>query len=401
MAQPSDALSDFKPASLRGTPGYFRLGQTQAGQWWLIDPADRPFFARTVHGVQAQADSAQDPAARLRAWGFNTLGCGSDRLYFEDGLAVMAAVDFAKGDGVIAGGGLRWPDVFDAAWPERADARAAEVCTPLAEQRELIGWFTDDRPALPAGGAAERPGWLQVCLSLEPGFAAYHAAWEFALALHGGRLEAMAKAWGVTLANKEALRELTRREQGIATRGYARDDLRWAQEFARRYFEVATAAIRAHAPNHLVLGCRWGGPAGAVWRTAGRAPAVDVRVVDYADLATEPAGTAGPVLLADFCWATEEFFGAPAGRRGQRLTTVERMLRRGRLALGRAVAHPAVVGYAWSRWRDRAGEQPPLGSGLVHTNDAEAREHTELLTEINQRVEELRSVAMVFTDESL
>ena len=75
------------------------------------------------------------------------------------------------------------------------------------------------------------------------------------------------------------------------------------------------------------------------------------------------------------------------------------MLRRGRLALGRAVAHPAVVGYGWSRWSDRAGEQPPFAGGLVHANDAEAREHTELLTEINQRVEELRSVAMVFTDE--
>lgn len=397
MAHPSDALNDFKPASLRGTPGYFRLGQTPAGQWWLLDPADRPFFARAVHGVQARAESAEDPAARLRSWGFNTLGCGSDQLYFEDGLAVMAAVGFAHGEGLIACGGMRWPDVFDPAWPARADARAAEVCTPLAEQRELIGWFTDDRPPGPV--AAGRPGLLQACLSLEPGFAAYHAAWEFVLALHGGRLDALAQAWGVALPNKETLRELTRREQGIATRGYGRDEAQWAREFAQRYFAAATAAIRAHAPNHLVLGARWGGAAGALWRATAQPPAVDVRVADYTELAAEPAGAAGPVLLADFSWVAEEYYGPGPGRRGQRLTAVERMLRRGRLALGRAVAHPAVVGYGWSRWSDRAGEQPPFAGGLVHANDAEAREHTELLTEINQRVEELRSVAMVFTDE--
>jgi hypothetical protein len=73
------------------------------------------------------------------------------------------------------------------------------------------------------------------------------------------------------------------------------------------------------------------------------------------------------------------------------------MLRRGRLALGRGVAHPAVTGYCWSHWSDRVGEQPPFGSGLVHANGTEAREHTELLTEINLRVEELRHLDMVST----
>ena len=101
------------------------------------------------------------------------------------------------------------------------------------------------------------------------------------------------------------------------------------------------------------------------------------------------------MLLADFSWVRPESTGAPAGRRSHGLTTVERMLRRGRLALGRAVAHPAVTGYSWSHWTDRVGEQPPFAGGLVHANEAEAREHTELLTEINLRVEELRHLATV------
>lgn len=383
----------FRPDTLRGAPGFFRVGRTTGSdQWWFIDPADRPFFARGVHGVHAEADSPHDPAARLRTWGCNTLGCGSDRLYLEEGLAFTPAVDFGAGDGLFQLAGVRLPDVYDPAWPQRAHARAAEVCTPLAEERSLLGWFTDDRPVWPHQPSAQRPGLLQVCLSLEPAFAAYHAAWEFVLALHGGRLEAVARAWAAELPNKEALRELTRNEHGLATRGYLRDEARWTEEFARRYFAVATAAIRAHAPNHLVLGCRWGGPVAPALRAALAPPVADVVVLDAADLA---GSGAEPVFLADFSWVKPESTGAPTGRRAHGLTTVERLLRRGRLALGRAVAHPAVTGYAWSHWSDRVGEQPPFAGGLVHANGAEAREHTELLTEINLRVEELRHLATV------
>ena len=74
MALFSDTLHDFKTATLRGGPGFFRVSQTHAGQWWLLDPEGRPFFVRAVHGVQARAEALHDPAARLRAWGFNTLG---------------------------------------------------------------------------------------------------------------------------------------------------------------------------------------------------------------------------------------------------------------------------------------------------------------------------------------
>ncbi|MFM9092991.1 MAG: hypothetical protein ACKOUK_14790, partial [Verrucomicrobiota bacterium] len=68
----------------------------------------------------------------------------------------------------------------------------------------------------------------------------------------------MARAWGQDWAHRERVRELTRAEQGIATRGYLRDAERWTREFARRYFTAAAAAIRAVDPNHLVLGCPLG-----------------------------------------------------------------------------------------------------------------------------------------------
>ena len=67
---------------------------------------------------------------------------------------------------------------------------------------------------------AGRPSLLQICLSLEPSFAAYHAAWEFVLALHGGRLDGLARAWGTPMSSKEVVREFTRAEKGFTSRGY-------------------------------------------------------------------------------------------------------------------------------------------------------------------------------------
>ena len=96
-----------------------------------------------------------------------------------------------------------------------------------------------------------------------------------------------------------------------------------------------------------------------------------------------PSGRLGPAQAA--------FRDAVPGGAGlRRLTTVERMLRRGRKVLERVARHPAVVGYVWRQWLDEPGEQPPFARGLVHHNGTEAREHTELLTAFNLRAETLR-----------
>ena len=403
----------FRAGTLRGTEGFVRVGQDGAGRWWLLDAEGRPFFCRAVHGVRAAAVPVDETvggraasagpyapdehtSARLRRWGFNAEGVGGDGAARADGFAFMASVDFCRTGGVIAEPGVRLPDVFDPAWPRVAALRAFEVCAPWARNRALIGWVADDLPgwaqprAGTVAGRAGRPGLLQICLSLEPNFAAYHAAWEFVLALHGGRIDGLARTWGVAVTNKEMVRSWTRAEHGIATRAYLRDEARWSREFARRYFAGAGAAIRAADPHHLVLGCRFGGPVGESVRAEGVYPAVDVALVDWSELPAAGGG-AGPVLAGDFCWADAEFRATPAPQRGvRRWTTVEWMLRRGRAALERAARHPAVVGYVWRQWLDEPGEQPPFARGLVHVNGTEAREHTELLAAFNARAEALR-----------
>lgn len=394
---PPPAPGAFRPETRRGASGFFHAVQNAAGQWWLVDAAGTSVWCKAVHAPRAATANgdgamARDSAARLRSWNFDAVGVGGDGTGWEDGLAFMAAVNFCAAAPALAGPGLRLPDVFDPRWPTLAQEHAATLCPSLAENRKLIGWVTDDTTAWAQPSGAGRPSLLQLCLSLEPNFAAYHAAWEFVLAHHGGRLEALARSWSVKIPNKEVVREMTRAELGLATRGYLRDEARWTREFARRYFSSTAAAIRAADPNHLVLGCRFGGPVGAHVLAECVYPAIDVAMPDWREL---PALPANPVIAGNVCWAGEEFTRLPAAARMMRLTSVEWMLRRGRTALERAARHAAVVGYVWGQWQDEPGEQPPFARGLVHSNGAEAREHTELLTEFNRRAESLRRSASV------
>ena len=50
---------------MRGAAGFFRAGRDDAGRWWLIDPDDRPFFLRGVHGVHVMAYRQEETVAEV------------------------------------------------------------------------------------------------------------------------------------------------------------------------------------------------------------------------------------------------------------------------------------------------------------------------------------------------
>ncbi len=403
--------NDFKADTVRGAPGFFRVGQTGDGRWWLIGPHDRPLFLRAVGAVnrhsagRRRAASAPDfapsaggePAAfaretgrRLLGWGFNAVGIHSDADLAGLGLHQVGLVDFLHAGGpVIRAHGVWLPDVFDTSWPAFCDARAKLAAARWRGCTDFVGLHTDADLAWVSPASAGGLGLLQVCLSLEPVHAAHHAAWEFVLAPHAGDLAALGRAWGMALPHRETIRQLTHAERALDHAGYRRDDHGFVREFARRYFQTTVGALRRHDPEHLVLGVRFAAPPPAAVLAESGPALVDVLAVP-AGANPDDLPAAQPRLLVDV-GLNEGPVRAPAGappRRGP--TRLERRLATLRRVIGTAVVDPLVVGYEWARWSDEAGDTPPFAPGLVHLDGAEAREHTELVTPLNIAAEARR-----------
>ena len=99
----SEPVADvIRPGSRRGAAGYYQVGQDAAGRWWMLDPDGQPLFLRGVHGVAPapghhDGGLPDDPAARLRRWGFNAVGVGPDGAAREDGVPYLGVVEFSRG----------------------------------------------------------------------------------------------------------------------------------------------------------------------------------------------------------------------------------------------------------------------------------------------------------------
>lgn len=435
---PRPTLRDFDPATVRGTPGFFRVGRTQAGQWWLISPQDQAFFSKGVtainragtmggrwakRGPYADAIDAKfgptdpepfvsDVLRRLQAWNINTMASWTTAEFFDRGMPYTEVLEFRKiSPHAFKVGPANLPDVFDPRWAEACDRWAAEICTPRRGSRDLIGYFTDNELgwAQPRAEslfaqvhleatqqAPERPSLLQICLGLDTEYAARRAAWDFVLARHRD-LAGLARAWAVELDDENALGRLTVANTALLSPGYLEDNRAFSAEFARRYFRITAEAIRRHDPNHLALGCRFGGPPGRTILEACVAPDVDVlsannyRDTFYERLDEYYTVNAMPILVGEFAWASDYFVKRPMPDEPPGISVLQRMQTKGRAALEKAITHPGLVGYAWYRWvQGDPAKIPPYSYGLVYINDETAHEHVDVVRDINARAEQIR-----------
>jgi hypothetical protein len=377
---------DFRPESWRGAPGRHRVAQTRTGLWWWVAPSGEPGLALGVQRVRADAAQAAAVALQLEDWRFNLGGPGSPDALWQAGFDGLATLEISKVSGLpmIRKTGARLPDVFDPRWPEACHAGL----TGAERLSAVAGYVTDtdlawaQAEATPSG----RPTLLQLCLALEPSFAAYHAAWEFILAPRGGDLATLARDWEVPIPNRHSLRELTMEERPLSSRGYRADHARFSREFARRYFQAIRDALRRADPQRLLLGPIFSSDVGGdVLEVA--AGFVDVLLCSE----RVPVGAKGPVLICDFNWSRRR----DGGERGSaELSPLEQMHRSGRAALEELLQHPQVIGYCWSDHRqgDRT-TQAPFGRGLLYEDGTVAHEHAQPLAAINARAVAMRKAA--------
>jgi hypothetical protein len=252
--------------------GFFRTAQVD-GKWVLVDPHGHPFFstgmdlvgydpssfATSVTGREYVYQELPPPGpawltpdrvvsfyvsnimkrfgddwrnlwtdhivARLKNWGFNTIANWSS----------PEVAKASKMPYVLPIGGwttkkafpfpYNFPDVFSKEFEETVDAAAQRQVVPYKDDPLLIGWFIGNEPYWARSFGALQ-SWPEMVLS-DPD----------------------------DTATKRKLQELLAANPGKEQQ--VKDDFLFT--CARRYFEVVTAAVRRHDPNHLVLGIRFAG----------------------------------------------------------------------------------------------------------------------------------------------
>ena len=167
--------------------------------------------------------------------------------------------------------------------------------------------------------------------------------------------------------------KVPRKDQDEIKRGF----LRLAAE---RYFSVASAAIRRHDPNHLVLGARFAGLGGAdevVWEVAGKhCDVVTFNIYPWADIdrnvvlmhrgrnarrvadafAERHAVVKKPMLITEWSFPALDSGLPCTGGAGQRFRTQKERTAATELFAKTMLSMPFLIGYDYFMWVDEPPE---------------------------------------------
>jgi len=423
------------------------------GRWWLIDPDGHRFISKGVTTVRYAQDTIQGtsvspylktnkakyggPAAwreatarRLAGWGVNTLGAWSDD----------AVADIAVGTGHLAYAPIvdlgaqfvgqktkdqAWlhgvfPDVFDPDFEASARRRAREVCTPLAGDRRVLGWFTDNELRwgpdwrgpdelltmfldLPASVPGKRAA-VGLLRERYQDVAGLNAVWNTRFATWGDVAGATSIAPPVVrpavyMQNEETERRANEADPKRAA--FAADCDAFLERLADRYFRVTSEAIRAADPNHMNLGPRFAYfPSQPV--VAAAAKYVDV--ISFNCYQPDPRATVEryaafdkALIIGEFSFRSEDS-GLPNSRgAGPKVRTQAERAAAFREYVTRALQNPSLVGYHWFEHCDEPKEGRFDGEnsnyGVVNIRDETYAELTQAMTEVNARAENLHAVS--------
>ena len=218
-----------RPAGASGAPfpatGYFSIGELN-GRSFFVTPTGQPFYSTGIDHVTPDPDTDQTTGkcpycetianeyptttawvsatvSRLRSWGFNSLGPFSNYTLFGSQMPFSVQLGMASGD-----------DWFTPSFVTHANAVAASEVAPLANDPNLIGWYTDSELHWGPGGTELRPV-LDTYLALPTGSPGHAVAEQYVGNPNG-----------------------------------------FVYALATRYFQVTTAAVRKYDTHHLILGVK-------------------------------------------------------------------------------------------------------------------------------------------------
>lgn len=432
--------------------GRFRVEEID-GRHWLVTPEGHGFFSagvsHTTFGGDYSPPIGRSPYhdnalalygdeetwagvvdARLRAWGFNTLGAWSPPEHFAESLPHTPVLSLNRAAPEVPG----WPtgqtghpirDYFDPRF-DAALAGRVEEARPCAENPFCIGVFTDNE--LPWGESViQRGTYVDAYLTLPPGAPGKLELQTFFEERYGD-LAAFNAAWSLDLASFDEIQQLTEVESDDGfcnVDGRRADRQAFVARAAARYFERVHAALRGAFPELLILGTRFLGVYTAPAIVAAAGPWVDVvSVNDYdwdaegrglfksegeplgylflddpvTDLETVHEISGKPVMVTEWTFRTPTpdvpvlfppFLPT--------VDTQEERADRYQAFMQELLARPYVVGSHWFKYHDQPatgrGDGENSRFGIVNIEDTPYPELTERMTAVNAGITSARLAA--------
>ena len=420
--------------NIKGTEGYFRIGKSTQGQWWFLDPENKPFYYRGVCAVNRAGaaggrnakpkkyaitvdkkyDYLTSPDSfvnacinKMNSLGFNALGAWATEEFYNKGLPFTEILEFFKEPPFLPSltnkEGL--PDIFHPDWLVAIDRKARALCSPLRTSKQLIGYFTDneigfgkaDDFGLDLGFNAGQFDFslLRQILGMKTGEPSFEIAWDFILKRHDNSFEKLSDAWMVKISKKEDIKQLNDSKTSFPGKEFNEDAKAFVKLYADRYFELAYKTIRRYDPNHLVLGCRFGAPPptdilDAIMPWTDVISANNYQPILYERYDTIYKYSGLPLLIGEFSWNTDLYKKVPfQDESTQSLSVKERMFKRGKATLERMALHDGIVGYTWYRWVQGTCTDEKFFDGVVNYDDSLEMHSTEL-KKVNTEMESLR-----------
>ena len=298
-------------AASAASNGYHTVTETQRG-WAFKAPDGRLWRSRAVEKANglgpdcgalgkpyASALSRQglsrekwceETSLRLRSWGFNTLGTACDP-------KINSRREFAMTEMIALSSWMR-----DLGEDHLIKVDPSSPCTPLANVFHPDFPSVCERAAKASCTAARRddPDFLGYYLDNELNWWGRGNWWEC------GLLDSAIEHLPPEHAARKAAERILAKVPSARVPDRAAARRLYTQHVARRYFSTIVSAIRRHDPNHLILGCRFAGVAGApdiVWKICGEyCDVVSLNCYPNADISagTLSLGVAAPILPKGF-----------------------------------------------------------------------------------------------------
>jgi hypothetical protein len=253
--------------------------------------------------------------ARMRSWGFNSIGAfsgGGEAAWKKENFPRVASLPLSEWNGVkrLPGIGETF-DPFDEKTRAQVEANLARELPPRANDPLLIGYFIVNEPIY------ENIPHLLPTLKSEHACKRRFVEW---LTAKHQTVPAFNSAWKLSAASFEALGDMV---LPVETPAAKADVQEFTGVFLEEYFRLITESYRRHDPNHLLLGCRL--QPGTInneqlCRIAGRY--VDVMSFNYYTSGVDRSflrriydWTGGrPMMLSEFYWGAAKESGLSGGR---------------------------------------------------------------------------------------